>query len=224
MSPPSSLFKPTFFSLAAAGLVAAYPGCGRPSGSGPAFATSPELPASARRPDGVVVDPAPELPAPSNSAGTHEPLAVLEPPPSAKAVLAVVSAFFRSIVNEDLDAMAGLLTGDAIAPTRSKSGSQPLLEHWRARMRHLSYRKISGVALYDDAQIEIYRYDDLATLGFGRPSRPPLMIRSDLLARVPIAAARVSNSRFFGDEMLLLLRPENGRLRIREVAEDFQLP
>jgi hypothetical protein len=208
--------------LASAWLFAAGLGCHQPAGVGPIFATAAELPAQPRRPDGFAVDPSAELPASSDAARTGDPVAVLRPPVPDKAVHGVLSAFFRSIARDDADAMADLLTGDAVATSRSRGGTLALLDHWRARMRRLSYRK--AVAVYDDVEVEIYRYDDLGTLRPGRPIRPPTMIRSDLLARVPIAAARVGNERLFGDEILFLLRRDSDGLRIREVAEDFQLP
>jgi hypothetical protein len=224
MKRPPILSDPTVFALASAGLLSACIGCRQPSGIGPVFATSPELAPQPRRPDGVAVDPAPGLPPSSDTSMTREPIVVLQPPLPDKAVLAVLSAFFRSIASDDLDTMADLLTSDAGTTAKWKGSAPPLLEHWRARMRRLPYKKVAPDLVFSPAQVEIYRYDDLAAARPGRPVRPPIMIRSDLLARVPIATARVGHDRLFGDEILFLLRLDRGRLRIREAAEDFQLP
>jgi hypothetical protein len=215
---------PALLALASAGLFAACLGCRQPAGIGPVFATSPELPTAPRLADGVAVDPATEFSASSDTAQTGDPVVVLRPPVPDKTVHAVLSAFFRAVATDDTEAMAQLLTSDAATTNRARGGTLALLDHWRARMRRLSYRAIAAVAVYDDAEIEIYRYDDLGTIRSDRPIRPPTMIRSDLLARVPIATARVGHERLFGDEILFLLRRDRGRLRIREAAEDFQLP
>jgi hypothetical protein len=209
--------------LASAWLLAACLGCRQPSGIGPVFATSSEPP-QPRPPDGIAVDPAPELPPSSDCAKTHEPVLVLHAPVPEKAVRAVVSAFFSSVASEDMDALAALLTTDASATGKAKAAAPSLLDYWRARMRRYSYRKIATDLVYDAAEIEIYRYDDLDTVRPGRPIRPPTMIRSDMLARVPIATARVGHDRLFGDEILFVLRLDQGMLRIREASEDFQLP
>ena len=210
--------------LACALLLAAGPGCRQTSGIGPVFATSQDLPARPRRPDGVAVDPTPGLSAPSDATKTDDPVAVLRPPLSEKAVRALLASFFRSIASENPEALASLLTSDAVATTRSRGGSALLIDHWRARMRRLGYRRLPAEAVYDDANVEIYRHEDLDIVRSGRPVRPPTMTRSDLLARVPIATPRAGNDRLFGDEILFLLRRDTDTVRIREVLEDFQLP
>jgi hypothetical protein len=204
-------------------VVAVSLGCRQPSGIGPVFATSsePPQPQPANR---IAVDPAPELPPSSDSAKTHEPVLVLYPPLPEKAVHTIISAFFSSIANEDMDALAALLTADASATGKARGAAPSLLDYWRARMRRYSYRKIATDLIYNAVEVEIYRYDDLDAVRPGRPIRQPTMIRSDVLVRVPIATARVGHDRLFGDEILFVLRRDQGVLRIREVSEDFQLP
>jgi hypothetical protein len=224
MTRPSILSDAGFSRSVSAGVLAACLGCAQAPGIGPVFATAPELPSAPRHPDGVSVDPAAELPASSDAEKTLEPVVVLRPPVPEKAVEAVISDFFRSIAANDMDKLADLLTSDAGATARWKGAAPGLLDFWRTRTRRLSYKKISPDLVYDPAQVEIYRYDDLATAKPGRPLRPHVMIRSDLLARVPIATVRVGHERLFGDEILFVLRRDQGALRIREAAEDFQLP
>jgi hypothetical protein len=50
------------------------------------------------------------------------------------------------------------------------------------------------------------------------------MRRGDVLLRVRILTPRVGADRFFGDELLLLLRPEDGAYRVRWWQEEFQIP
>jgi hypothetical protein len=224
MTRSTNLSDPGFFALASAGVLAACLSCQPSTGIGPVFPTSAELPTSPRRPDGVAVDPAAQLPPSSDIARPHDPIAVLRPPLPDKAVLAVIAAFFRSVVNDDVQGLADLITNDATITTRSKAAAPPLLDHWRARMRRISYRKLADQPVYDSAQVEIYRYDDLATARPGRPVRPSTMTRSDLLAQAPVTTSKLGHERLFGDDIVFLLRQENDGLRIREVTEDFQLP
>jgi hypothetical protein len=191
---------------------------------GPAFATATELPEGPRRPDGVVVDPSPELPRAVETAEPASTLVALKPPLSEKAARALVAAFFRAVVAEDVEALADLTTPDASAPSRSRGSSAGIVDHWRGRMRHFRYRTLANEVLYQDADIEVYRYDDLETLLVGRPPRPPDMTPSDLLLRVPMLVVRAGSDRAFGDEIFFLLRRDKDRFRIRQILEDFQMP
>jgi hypothetical protein len=191
---------------------------------GPAFTTAEELPEGARRPDGVVVDPSPELPQAVEIGEPGAALVALKPPLPEKAARSVVAAFFRAIVAEDLEALADLATPDASAPNRNRGSAASIVDHWKGRMRHFRYRTLANEVLYQDADVELYRYDDLETLVVGRPQRPPEMARSDLLLRVPMLVVRAGSDRAFGDEILFLLRRGEGRFRIRQIMEDFQMP
>jgi hypothetical protein len=197
--------------------------CGPRAGQGPGFATATDLPDVPRRPDGVVVDPSSELPIVEDTADVASAIVALKPPLPGKAARIVVAAFFHAITGEDLDALSDLLTPDANAPSRSRSGSTTMVDHWRARMRHFHYRTLANDTLYQDADIELYRFDDLETLAAGRPLRPPEMTRSDLLVRVPMLVVRAGD-RVFGDEIVFVLRRDKERFRIRQILEDFQLP
>ncbi len=91
-------------------------------------------------------------------------------------------------------------------------------------MRHFRYRSLANEVLYQDADVELYRYDDLETFAVGRPQRPAEMARTDLLLRVPMLVVRAGSDRAFGDDLLFLLRRDKDRFRIRQIMEDFQLP
>jgi hypothetical protein len=213
------------FVLLVASLAAASAACGSRPSKGPGFATAPDLPEGPRRPDGVVVDPTPELPRATEAAQPASTIVALKPPLPEKAARALVAAFFRAVVSEDLDAIADLSMPDAVAPTKSRGSSASILDHWRGRMRHFRYRTLAGEVLYQEADVEFYRYDDLDVIAIGRPPRPPEMTRSDLLLRVPLTVVRAAGSdRAFGDDILFLLRRDKDRFRIRQVLEDFQIP
>lgn len=198
--------------------------CGSRTARGPGFATTPELPDGPRRPDGVVVDPSPELPVAVEVADKGASLIALKPPLPEKAARAIVAAFFRAIVAEDIEGLVELTTADASAPSKGRGSAPGMIDHWRVRMRHFRYRTLAGEVLYQDADIEFYRYDDLETPIPGRPLRPQEMASSDLFLRVPMLIVRAGSERVFGDEILLLLRRDKERFLVRQLIEDFQLP
>ena len=198
--------------------------CSQAPSRGPTFPTISELPEEPRRPDGVVVDPSPELPAPTESARETRGVVALRPPLAEKAEHRVVAAFFAAIVAENVEALADLVTTDATATNRSRAGAPSLLDHWRARLRHFRYHALSGSVLYQDADIESYRYEDLEPPLAGRPLRPAEMGPRDVLLRVPVLLVRAGSDRVFGDEIVFHLRRDKERFVIRQLIEDFQLP
>jgi hypothetical protein len=198
--------------------------CGGGASHGPRFATLPELPQEARRPDGVVVDPSPELPIATEAVETGSGIVALKPPLPDRAARTMVAAFFRAVVTENMDAMAELVTSDATLAARGRSGSPSLVDHWRARLRHFRYRAVASEILYQEGDVELYRYEDLEPPLPGRTMRPPEMAPTDVLLRVPILVVRAGSDRVFGDDMLFHLRRDKRRYLIRQVIEDFQLP
>lgn len=198
--------------------------CGTTAPRGPSFATLTELPEEPRRPDGVVVDPTPELPAAAEAADEGGGIVALKPPLPDRAARAVVAAFMRAIVNENIEALSDIVASDATVAARGRTGAPSLIDHWRARMRHFRYRTLAGEVLYQEADVELYRYEDLETPLPGRPLRPPDMIPTDVLLRVPILVVRAGSERVFGDDILFHLRRDKGRYVIRQLVEDFQLP
>ncbi len=136
----------------------------------------------------------------------------------------MVAAFFRAVVTEDIEALASLITTDATAPIKARGGAMGIADLWRSRLRQFRYRTLAADVLYQDTDVELYRYDDLETVLPGRPFRPPEMARNDLLLKVPLLVVRAGNDRVFGDEMLFLLRRDKSRYHIRQLIEDFQLP
>ena len=105
-------------------------------------------------------------------------------------------------------------------------GAVGALDHWRARLRRGQYRKLASEIVYQDPDVETYRYDDLNPSGEAtqRPPRPASMDRADLLLLVPILTTRVGSDRVFGDEMRFVLRRDGSRLMIRQILEEFQMP
>jgi hypothetical protein len=197
-------------------------GCGaHPSNA--AFVTAAELPNEPRRPDGVVAEPAAELPAPAETQPVGAPVVSLRPPLPDRAALRLVASFFRAAVTENLDALAELVTADAAVPNKT-NGTQPHIDFWRARMRQLHYQPLANELLYQERDVELYRYADLDGPLPGRPARPAVMSPADVLVRVPLRVTQSATERLFGSDLTFVLGPDRERFKIRQIVEDFQLP
>jgi hypothetical protein len=202
------------FSVAAhvAALLVALTAC---AGSGP-LETVTEMPKAPRRPDGVVLEPPPAMPPPSDRASATGVVALREPLAD-KDVEDVVRAYVRAFEREDIDALAQLLAQDA-APLGRAGGKTQLIELWRSKMKNFEYQKLAGVEVVRVAQIEKHSYETLSTSG--GPSRPTEMRPGDLYVRVPIATPRIGTDQLFGDIVVLLLRREESRLKIAGQADE----
>lgn len=190
-------------------------GCGGPAGP----VTASELPTTPRRPDGVVIEPTPALPAPSERAPARGVVALREPlgeEAAREAVRAYVGAFER----EDLDALETMLDPEAVAlDPRARRSRAGVVEAWRARFKQLDYGHIAGTEIVSLDRVEHFESEDLGVPG--APQRPDVMRPGDLLVRAPVTTPRVAGERYFGDTILLLLRrQEGGGFVIAGVAED----
>ena len=198
--------------------------CSGGGSRGPSFATLSELPEGPRRPDGVVVDPTPELPPAAEAVDSGAGIVALKAPLADRAARSVVAAFLRAVVTENVEALSDLVTADATIAARGRTGTPSLVDHWRARLRHFRYRSLADEILYQEADVELYRHDDLETPLPGRPLRPAEMAPADVLLRVPLLVVRAGSDRVFGDDMLFHLRRDKERFVVRQLIEDFQLP
>ncbi|HSO34570.1 MAG TPA: hypothetical protein VLT33_18680 [Labilithrix sp.] len=184
-------------------------------GAGP-LETATEMPKTPRRPDGVVIEPPPALPVAADRAPASGVVALREPLAD-RDVEDVVRAYVRAFEREDIDALVQLLAQDAVPLGRAGSKAQ-LVEVWRAKMKNFEYQRLAGVEIARFAQIEKFGYEALAASG--GPTRPAEMRPGDLYVRVPIATPRVGTDQLFGDILVLLLRREDGRLRIAGQADE----
>ena len=183
---------------------------------GGALETATEMPKTPRHPDGVVLEPPPVLPPPSDRAAATGIVALREPLAD-KDVEDVVRAYIRAFEREDIDALMLLLAQEATPLGRA--GSKPqLVELWRTKMKNFEYQKLAGVEVARVAQIEKHSYEALGVSG--GPVRPMEMRPGDLYVRVPIATPRVGSDQLFGDILVLLLRREEGRLKIAGQADE----
>jgi hypothetical protein len=175
-----------------------------------------DVPPAARHPDGVLIEPPTPIPSAADRADARGVVALREPLPD-EAVQSIVSQYLRGWTSESLDSLEQLLTTDAVTLDGAHQSRGQLRESWRARMQSLDYKKLAGVQVARLDRIERFEFADLGVPG--APPRPPEMQRGDVLARVPIASARVGAEQLFPDVLVLLLRREEGRYRIAGVGE-----
>ena len=198
------------FCRAALGAVLLSVGCARGH-----LETATEPPRTTR-PGGFTPDLVPALPLPSDRAEAKGVLALREPFAD-REVEALVRAYVRAFEREDLDALVELLAQEATSLGRG-GGKAQLVDLWRARLNGFEYQKLAGLEIARFAKIDVHTYESLADSA--RPARPNEMRPSDVYVRVPMATARASPDPLFGDVLVLLLRRENGRLKIAGQADE----
>ncbi len=189
----------------------------------------PSPSASSRRPDGVVIEPAPALPSPVLRAKASDVVSLREPV-GRRAIVRVVRALVEAWQSESFDALVALLTVDAGPIDARGHGRGSLTESWRQRLHAHEYGRLAGMQLIREERIEYWDVDDLG--GSAAPAapldtRPPLpadMRPGEILVRAPIDRTRVAGEKLFGDLLLLVLRREDGELRIAAYGEVDETP
>jgi hypothetical protein len=187
-------------------------GCG---GSG--LDTATEMPKAPRRPDGVALEPPPALPAASDHAEARGVVALREPLAD-KDVEDVVRAYIRGFEREDEQSLVQLLAQEAVPIGRPGGAKQQLIESWHTRLKSYEYQRLAGTEVARFSEIERMNYE---TVG-AHPTfmRPNEMRPGDLYVRVPILTPRLGSEQLFGDVLVLLLRREDGRLKIAGQADE----
>ncbi len=177
---------------------------------------SPTLAATARAPDGVVIDPPPVLPAPLSRSSAQGVVSLREPP-AHDAVVELVRTFLDGWQRESLETLLGLSTSDAALIDGADRGHAALIESWRQRLRAHDYGRLAGTELVLPERIERWEWDDLGAPN--RPVRPSGMKSGDILVRAPLEVTRVAGERVFGDVVVMVLRRQDGGLRIAGYGE-----
>jgi len=190
----------------------------------PHFDTTHDLPDVPRRPDGVAVDLEGSLPPAQSTGSTSSGLVPLKEPVDVSQAMQLVRTFFRAVSTEDLDAMRSVLASDAQQLPLTAGNGMRVDRHWDRRLRKLDYAALGAEPLYRESMVETYRYEDLDSPLTGRPLRPAAMLPDDVLIRVPVTRTRFGIDRVFGEEVLFVLRREQGRFEIQTIYEDFTAP
>jgi hypothetical protein len=164
----------------------------------------------------VVLEPEPALPV-VTARGASGGVLVLRVPLGRDAVADLVRLFVDAWQRESIDTLIGLLTPDAGPIDARGRGSRSLVEGWRQRLRAHGYARLAGVEIVRPDRIERWEPDELGVAG--APARPADMRPGELLVRVPVEVPSVSGERLFGDQIVMIVRPEDGSLKIAAYGE-----
>ena len=116
-----------------------------------------------------------------------------------------------------LEGLLALLTGDAGPIEARARGRGPLVEGWRQRLHAHEYSRLAGVDLFRPERVERWTWDELGASD--GPARPADMRPDELYVRAPLEVTHIANEKVFGDVMVLLLRPEDGRYKVSAYGE-----
>ena len=169
-----------------------------------------------RRPDGVVLEPPPAMPPVSDRASATGVVSLREPLAD-KDVEDMVRAYLRAFEREDTAALEQMTAHDAV-PLGRAGGRAQLIEVWRGKFKSFEYQKLAGLEVARFSQLEKYAFDGLNVPG--APARPPEMKPGDVYVRIPILTPQIGTERLFGDVLVLLLRREDGRLKLAGQADE----
>jgi hypothetical protein len=190
-------------------------GCGgslaEPGGPVPESSAAPP-----RRPDAVVIDPPPLRPAPAVRSSARGVVSLREPA-GQDAVLELVQAVLDAWQRGSLDSLLALSASDAGLLDDPEHGHAALIESWRQRLRAHDYGRLPVAEVVRADRIERWDWDELGTAA--TPSRPPVMMPGEILVRAPLEVTRIAGEKVFGDFMVMILRREEGRLRIAAYGE-----
>lgn len=170
-----------------------------------------------RRPDGVVLEPPPAMPPISDRANAAGVVSLREPLAD-KDVEDIVRAYLRAFEREDMVALEQMTAHDAVPLGRGGGGRAQLIEVWRTKIKSFEYQKLAGLEVARFSQIEKYVFDGLNVSG--APTRPPEMKPGDVYVRIPILTPQIGTERLFGDVLVLMLRREDGRLKLAGQADE----
>ncbi|HTB72171.1 MAG TPA: hypothetical protein VK762_02950 [Polyangiaceae bacterium] len=164
-----------------------------------------------RAPDGVVLDAPPVLPEPLSRSPAQGVVSLREPP-GQDAIATLVQSFLDGWRRESLETLLGLATPDAGLIDGPDHGHAALVESWRQRLHAHEYNRLAGSEIVRPERIERWGWDELGTAP--SPARPPAMHAGEELVRVPIEVTRIAGERVFGDVLTLIVKHQDGRLRI----------
>ncbi|HEU4404904.1 MAG TPA: hypothetical protein VFS43_06390 [Polyangiaceae bacterium] len=149
------------------------------------------------------------------------------PPPPLESAFDALRAFFDAVSHEDAKALEAVLAPNASwwsLGANGRSGTTPLLNLWRERFRRLNYTQLAEHTIVRQAEVEVLGAADLGALPPERKLPPLDLGPRDLLLRVHVLVPRIGPERLLGDDLLLWLRPIEGRFLVQGSAEDFSMP
>ncbi len=142
---------------------------------------------------------------------------LLREAPPASAVVELLESFVDAWEHDSLDALLSLLTPDAGPLDGRARGRGVLLDTWRQRLRAHSYARLAGVELVRTDRIRRWNQSDLGASD--DPPRPPDMAPEEVFVRAPLEVTRLGGERVFGDVLEMVLREQDGKLKIAAYRE-----
>lgn len=191
--------------------------CAACGGGSPSALSTPNPSADEpkRKPDGVLLEPAPAVPVAVERADARGVVA-LKQGLSLEEIRTVVRQLMRAYENEQPDGVNVLLTPDA-TDLYARWGRDQILAKLRERFGRLEYQKMRGLDVAHVERAEVREFDDL--LPTGARARPADMAPGDVVVRVPMTAPMSNGERLFDDVLVLMLRREKGQLKIAGIGE-----
>ncbi|HSQ62147.1 MAG TPA: hypothetical protein VLM85_02995 [Polyangiaceae bacterium] len=184
------------------------------------MATALEMPEATRKPDGVVLEPPPALPATEERGDSQSGVLALRQPVGDEQIVDVVRSYIRCFVKRDSEGFVDLLGADAVN-LENRQARGALIQDFthRIQQHQADFAKLEGVDVARFDHMERYAAEDLGP--HTDPPRPPMMRPGDVYARVPLNPTQASNGNPLFHSMLVMLlrRGADHKLHIVAVAE-----
>jgi hypothetical protein len=199
-------------------------GCAHAQLSEPAPAPSSAASAE-RRTEGAFLEAEPARPTPASRAEARGVVSLREPI-GARAVAQFVDAFLDAWRRESLDDLDSLLSQSSDAgPIEARGrGRAALIENWKQRLKAYAneYTHLEG-ELVAPERIEQWGSDDVGRLvGLSLPRVE--MRLGDVFASAPLRVTSSGSDKLFGNFLVMVLRRENGDLRMVAYGETDERP
>jgi hypothetical protein len=149
--------------------------------------------------------------------GEAQGVVSLREPAGQDAVVELVRAFLDAWQHESLETLLALSSPDAGLLEDPEHGHAALVESWRQRLHAHDYGRLATAEIVRPERIERWEWDELGAPS--APSRPSAMKPGELLVRAPLEVTRVGGERVFGDVVVMVVRRQDGRLRIAGYGE-----
>lgn len=168
------------------------------------------------RPAGILFEPPVRLPDPVSIDSAESGLLVLRSPAPRSQILDTVRRFFRALVDEVPADLDDLLANSAWLEASSER--LPARNAFRARFAEHDYPELSGIPLYREHELQIYRAGEAKALSWVR-DLPTDLPTNDLVVRVRMIVSHPAKRRLLPEEVVLFLRSGPQGLQIYRIAE-----
>jgi hypothetical protein len=183
--------------------------------------TQLELKDATRKPDGVLVEPTPAMPAPEERGSTQAGVLTLRQPIGDEQIAEVAKKYVHAFMFTDRTEFADLFESDAVmfGDNGRSSARATITQNFdeRVRQHRAEYRQYPDVARLD--RIMQWSSEDLGP--HTDPPRPNEMKSGDVYARIPMQSplSQAGDPLYKNTLVLLLRRGPDRQLKIAGIAE-----